>query len=246
MIFSATVNVTLTRKSLKISVFGLGYVGTVTAACLADAGHHVIGVDPDRTKVDLINCGNSPIIENDVGKLIRKAVDADNLKPLRLVVNPGNGGAGIALDGLQPELPFEMIKVHYEPDGTFPNGIPNPLLPENRAATSEAVIENEAAMGIAWDGDFDRCFLFDEHGGFIEGYYIVGLLAESILKCNPGANIVHDPRLTWNTLDIVETVERTLATIPHTDVTSLDEVLLVDGEARRFAGEIVTTRAGAA
>ena len=130
-------------------------------------------------------------------------VDATNLKPLELVVNPGNGGAAIALDGLEPKLPFELIRVHYEPDGTFPNGIPNPLLPENRAATSEAVIENKADMGIAWDGDFDRCFLFDENGGFIEGYYIVGLLAESILERNPGANIVHDPRLTWNTLDIV-------------------------------------------
>ena len=130
-------------------------------------------------------------------------VDAANLKPLKLVVNPGNGGAGIALDGLEPELPFEMIKVHYEPDGTFPNGIPNPMLPENRAATSEAVVKSKAAMGIAWDGDFDRCFLFDETGSFIEGYYIVGLLADSILKRNPGANIVHDPRLTWNTLDIV-------------------------------------------
>ena len=130
-------------------------------------------------------------------------VDVATLKPLKLVVNPGNGGAGIAIDGLESGLPFELIKVNYAPDGTFPNGIPNPLLPENRAATAEAVIENKADMGIAWDGDFDRCFLFDEHGGFIEGYYIVGLLAESILQHNPGANIIHDPRLTWNTLEVV-------------------------------------------
>ena len=131
-------------------------------------------------------------------------VDIDALKPLKLVVNPGNGGAGIAIDGLEAKLPFELIKVNYEPDGTFPNGIPNPMLSENQAATAEAVIKHKADMGIAWDGDFDRCFLFDENGGFIEGYYIVGLLAESILKRNPGANIIHDPRLTWNTLDIVE------------------------------------------
>jgi phosphomannomutase len=131
-------------------------------------------------------------------------IDSDALQPLRLVVNPGNGGAAIALDGLEPRLPFELIKVNYAPDGTFPNGIPNPMLLENQAATSEAVVANNADMGIAWDGDFDRCFLFDEKGGFIEGYYIVGLLAESILKRNPGANIIHDPRLTWNTLDIVE------------------------------------------
>ncbi len=130
-------------------------------------------------------------------------IDADALRPLKLVVNPGNGGAGVALDGLEDKLPFELVKVNYEPDGTFPNGIPNPMLLENQAATADAVVEHKADMGIAWDGDFDRCFLFDEHGGFIEGYYIVGLLAESILKHNPGARIVHDPRLTWNTLDIV-------------------------------------------
>ena len=131
-------------------------------------------------------------------------VDVANLKPLKLVVNPGNGGAGIAIDGLAPDLPFELIEVNYPPDGTFPNGIPNPMLIENQAATADAVVEHGADMGIAWDGDFDRCFLFDEKGGFIEGYYIVGLLAESMLASNPGASIIHDPRLTWNTLDIVE------------------------------------------
>jgi phosphomannomutase len=130
-------------------------------------------------------------------------VDVDGLEPLKLVVNAGNGCAGIAIDGLAPHLPFEFVKVHHEPDGTFPNGIPNPLLPENRADTASAVVASGAAMGIAWDGDFDRCFLFDEKGGFIEGYYIVGLLADSLLKKHPGAKIVHDPRLTWNTLDIV-------------------------------------------
>lgn len=130
-------------------------------------------------------------------------VDVSSLKPLKLVVNPGNGGAGIAMDGLMKRLPFEFIKLNYQPDGTFPNGIPNPMLLENQEVTRQAVIDNNADMGIAWDGDFDRCFLFDEHGGFIEGYYIVGLLAESILKRNPGSNIIHDPRLTWNTLDIV-------------------------------------------
>jgi len=139
-----------------------------------------------------------PYIEHILGY-----VDAKKLKPLKLVVNPGNGGAGIAMDGLREDLPFEFIEVNYPPDGTFPNGIPNPMLLENQAVTSDAVIEHGADMGIAWDGDFDRCFLFDEKGGFIEGYYIVGLLAASILKRNPGASIIHDPRLTWNTLDIV-------------------------------------------
>lgn len=122
---------------------------------------------------------------------------------LKIVVNPGNGAAGPLLDALEPRLPFDLVKVHFEPDGDFPNGIPNPLLPENRGATAEAVREHGADFGVAWDGDFDRCFLFDEAGGFIEGYYIVGLLAESLLQRNPGERIVHDPRLTWNTQEIV-------------------------------------------
>ena len=132
-------------------------------------------------------------------------VDVSKLKPLRLVVNAGNGAAGHVIDAIEKHLPFEFIKINHEPDGTFPNGIPNPLLFENRASTSEAVIEHKADMGIAWDGDFDRCFLFDESGEFTEGYYIVGLLAEAFLLKNPGAKIIHDPRLTWNTLDIAAT-----------------------------------------
>jgi phosphomannomutase len=130
-------------------------------------------------------------------------IDVASLKPLKLVVNPGNGGAGIAMDGLTDRLPFDIVKLNYPPDGTFPNGIPNPMLLENQDVTRQAVIDNKADMGIAWDGDFDRCFLFDEHGGFIEGYYIVGLLAQSILKRESGGKIIHDPRLTWNTQDIV-------------------------------------------
>lgn len=132
-----------------------------------------------------------------------KYVDVDRLAPLKLVVNAGNGTAGLAIDGLEPHLPFEFVKVHHEPDGRFPNGIPNPLLPENRSVTADAVRANSAAMGIAWDGDFDRCFLFDEQGAFIEGYYIVGLLADSLLQSHAGAKVVHDPRLTWNTLEVV-------------------------------------------
>lgn len=131
-------------------------------------------------------------------------VDVSQLKPLRLVVNAGNGAAGHVIDALERHLPFEFIKINHEPDGTFPNGIPNPLLVENRASTTQAVIEHKADMGIAWDGDFDRCFLFDETGAFTEGYYIVGLLAEAFLLKNPGAKIIHDPRLTWNTLDIAQ------------------------------------------
>ncbi len=131
-------------------------------------------------------------------------VDASKLKPLKLVVNAGNGGAGAIVDLLAPHLPFEFIRICHEPDGSFPNGIPNPLLPENRAATADAVREHVADFGIAWDGDFDRCFFFDHSGRFIEGYYLVGLLAKAILARHPGGKIVHDPRLVWNTVDMVE------------------------------------------
>jgi len=131
-------------------------------------------------------------------------VETQRLKPLKIVVNAGNGSAGLVIDALEPGLPFRFVKIQHEPDGSFPHGIPNPLLPENRAATSRAVIEHGADFGVAWDGDFDRCFLFDETGAFIEGYYIVGLLAEALLQREPGAKIIHDPRLTWNTIDIVK------------------------------------------
>ncbi|APP83498.1 phosphomannomutase [Xanthomonas hortorum pv. vitians] len=131
-------------------------------------------------------------------------VDRSTLKPLKLVVNAGNGGAGLIVDLLAPHLPFEFVRVFHEPDGNFPNGIPNPLLPENRAATAKAVQEHGADFGIAWDGDFDRCFFFDHSGRFIEGYYLVGLLAQAILAKQPGGKVVHDPRLTWNTVEMVE------------------------------------------
>ncbi|PAU37286.1 phosphomannomutase CpsG [Vibrio coralliilyticus] len=135
-------------------------------------------------------------------------INTNNITPIKLVVNAGNGSAGHVIDAIENEfsarsVPIEFIKINHEPDPSFPNGIPNPLLQENRKDTSDAVIEYGADMGIAWDGDFDRCFLFDEKGNFIEGYYIVGLLAEAFLQKQPNSKIIHDPRLTWNTIDIV-------------------------------------------
>jgi phosphomannomutase len=126
------------------------------------------------------------------------------LKPLKIISNPGNGMAGPIIDLLEKRLPFEFIKLQHEPDGNFPNGIPNPLLPEGRGATIDAIRQHGADLGVAWDGDFDRCFLFDHNGRFIEGYYIVGLLGVQLLQQNPGERIVHDPRLTWNTIELVE------------------------------------------
>ncbi len=133
-------------------------------------------------------------------------VERDKLRPLKIVVNAGNGGAGLVIDQLERHLPFEFIKLFNQPDGHFPNGVPNPMLEENRAPTIEAIRQHQADLGLAWDGDYDRCFFFDERGRFIEGYYIVGLLASVFLKRERGAKIVHDPRLTWNTLDIVQSL----------------------------------------
>lgn len=184
-------------------------------------GAKPISGDTGLKKIQQIAESQKFVSANSHGKLTKQSILNDyidhllgyinltDLTPLKLVVNAGNGAAGHVVDAIETKFkelnaPITFIKVHHEADGTFPNGIPNPLLPENRKATSDAVIANSAAMGIAWDGDFDRCFLFDEKGEFIEGYYIVGLLAEAFLKKHPGEKIIHDPRLTWNTIDIVK------------------------------------------
>lgn len=138
-------------------------------------------------------------IEHLLGYVNHKA-----LRKLKVVVDAGNGGAGLTVDKLAPHLPFEFIKVRHSPDGKFPQGVPNPMLEENRGPSLEALQKSKADVGIAWDGDYDRCFFYDSKGAFIEGYYIVGLLAESFLVKQPGARIVYDPRLTWNTLDTVK------------------------------------------
>ena len=131
-------------------------------------------------------------------------VDLSRLKPLKIVVNTGNGAAGPIINELEKHLPFKMVKVYNEPDGNFPNGVPNPILQENREATAKVVRESGADVGIAWDGDFDRCFLFDEKGNFIEGYYMVGFLAQAFLKKFKGGKVIYDPRLVWNTIEIAE------------------------------------------
>jgi phosphomannomutase len=142
------------------------------------------------------------IMEPFISKL-RHFYDPEKIAPLKVVVNGGNGCVGPALDRLEKILPVKMFKIFNEPDSNFPNGVPNPLLPENRQATIDAIKKFGTDLGVAWDGDYDRCFFFDEKANFIEGYYIVGLLAKSILRTNTGAKIIHDPRLVWNTLDVV-------------------------------------------
>lgn len=162
------------------------------------AERNVFAVGAQRGSVQSVD------VKADYVKHLLGYVDVKALKPLKVVCNAGNGGAGRIIDLLEPHLPFKFTKVFHQPDGNFPNGVPNPLLEENRQPTVDALLKENADVGIAWDGDFDRCFLFDEKGGFIEGYYIVGLLAESFLKKNPGSNIIHDPRLLWNTQAVVK------------------------------------------
>ncbi|MBF7072670.1 phosphomannomutase CpsG [Glaciecola sp. MH2013] len=156
----------------------------------------------ETRQYERVSCVNDYVLH------LSEYIDYTKLKPLKLVVNAGNGSAGPALDAIElffkhQNVPVEFIKVHHDVDGNFPNGIPNPLLPENRSATAEAVKASNADMGIAWDGDFDRCFLFDEKGDFVEGYYIVGLLAQAFLAKESGAKIIYDPRVYWNTEEIV-------------------------------------------
>lgn len=161
----------------------------------------------DFTPVKPGKCTKASILFPYVDHLL-SYIDLAALTPQKIVVNSGNGVAGHVIDAIeeifaQKNVPVEFVKVHHDPDGTFPNGIPNPLIEERRAATIDAMTASHAHFGVAWDGDFDRCFLFDEKGAFIEGYYIVGLLAEAFLQKDKGAKIIYDPRLTWNTEEIV-------------------------------------------
>jgi phosphomannomutase len=139
----------------------------------------------------------------DYVKHLLSYVDRAALQPLKVVTNAGNGCAGPVIDALEAHLPLRFSKICHEPDGTFPHGVPNPLLPENREMTARAVREHGADVGLAWDGDFDRCFFFDERGNFVESYFLIGLLAQALLAWHPGGKIIHDPRLTWNTIEVV-------------------------------------------
>lgn len=155
-----------------------------------------VGAQPGKVEA---NVDKSSYIQH----LLQYVKTAD-LKPLKILADPGNGAAGPVIQALQSHLPFEWVMINSEPDGNFPNGVPNPLLPENRELTRQALLDHKCDLAVAWDGDFDRCFFFDANGRFIEGYYLVGVLAEMLLKQHPGSKIIHDPRLTWNTIDQVQ------------------------------------------
>ncbi len=145
-------------------------------------------------------------VYDDYVKHLLTFVDPPTLKPLQILADPGNGAAGIAMDKLSPHLPLVVERMNFEPDGNFPNGVPNPILPEARAGIEAGLRKGSYDFGVAWDGDYDRCFFLDEKGNFIEGYYIVGLLAQALLAQSKDHTIIYDPRLVWNTLDIVNSM----------------------------------------
>lgn len=187
---------------------GMKFVREASKPISGDSGLREIQTLAERNEFDdpdFLKRGELRMLDTsaDYVRHLLSYVDRDKLENLKIVVNAGNGGAGKIVDLLEPELPFEFIKVHHHADGNFPHGVPNPLLPENRQSTVDAIREHGADLGIAWDGDFDRCFFFDESGRFIEGYYLVGMLAEAFLARHPGEKIVHDPRLSWNTIEVV-------------------------------------------
>ncbi len=172
-----------------------------------DSGLNEIGaaaVDCDLTLTGTPGTVTSEDIQAEYVEYLLAKFEVGEFKPLKIVANGGNGCAGPVVRALAAALPCEFVHVFDEPDGNFPNGIPNPLLPDNRSATADAVRKHGADLGVAWDGDFDRCFFFDENGDFIEGYYLVGLLAAAALRGSPGSSIVHDPRLVWNTVEMVK------------------------------------------
>jgi phosphomannomutase len=187
---------------------GMKFVREESRPISADNGLHDIRALAERNEFGPPVAARGKVQEVDIKadyiEHLLSYVDLRSLTPLKIVVNAGNGGAGPIIDLLEPHLPFKFIKVFHEPDGSFPNGVPNPMIEENRAVTIERLRAERADLAIAWDGDYDRCFLFDELGQFIEGYYIVGLLAQTFLAHRSGERIVHDPRLTWNTLDLVK------------------------------------------
>lgn len=197
----------VTASHNPIDYNGMKFVAKGSKPISSDSGLKLIQTMAERGEFDDVDQQGNITHQNIRTHYIQHLlsyIDVNALKPLKVVVNAGNGGAGVIIDGIEDYLPIEFIKIHHQADGSFPNGIPNPLLVDNRQSTIDAIIKHNADIGVAWDGDFDRCFLFDEKGNFIEGYYIVGLLAEAFLLKNQAAKIVHDPRLIWNTIDIVD------------------------------------------
>ena len=184
---------------------GLKMVRAESRPISGDTG--LLDIEERAFKQEWVRTGAGTICERDCYKdfvdHLLGIVKPSELKNLHVLCDAGNGAAGIALEQLLPHLPLEVTKRLFEPDGNFPNGVPNPILEEQRAGTEELMKKGGFDFGVAWDGDYDRCFFFDEFGNFLEGYYIVGLLAQAILTAEPGHTIVYDPRLTWNTLDIV-------------------------------------------
>jgi phosphomannomutase len=211
--FNACAGIEITASHNPINYNGMKIVKSVSQPLDDQEDFQAIkAIAEDQTWIENSSKGSIKDISKEARKKYVQRVlsflNHSNLKPLKIVVNSGNGAVGPTFDAIAYELsrmgaPLEFIRVHHEPDHTFPNGIPNPLLPENHAATGDVVKREGADFGVAFDGDFDRCFFFDAAGEFVPGEYVVGLLASIFLDKEAGAKIVHDPRVIWNTQDIV-------------------------------------------
>lgn len=208
--YNADGGIEVTASHNPINYNGMKMVREKSKPISADTGLKQIREIAEKGQFKQVESGIVELKEDKTAYIqhLMTYLDASKIKPLKLVVNPGNGSAGPVVELIEKQfkaagMPIELIKLHFEPDGTFPNGIPNPMLIENRQSTAEKVVAEQADMGIAWDGDFDRCFFFDEKGRFIDGYYVVGMLAKGFLEKEPGAGIVYDPRVIWNTEDVI-------------------------------------------
>ncbi|MEL6691289.1 MAG: phosphomannomutase [Pseudomonadota bacterium] len=199
---SCDLGIMVTASHNPIDYNGMKIVGR-GAAPLADDTFRAVG-EAIGVRVE---AAKGSVTEKDTrAAYVERALSfAESVKPLHIVANAGNGAAGPTFDAILAAMgeTVKVTRVHHAPDATFPNGIPNPLLPENHAATADIVRAEGADLGIAWDGDFDRCFFFDAEGEFVAGEYVVGLLAQATLALQPGAKIVHDPRVQWNTQTLV-------------------------------------------
>ena len=204
--FGAGVMVTASHNPPEYN--GMKFVREESKPISGDSG--LWEVERRARESDFVRTGSGLIESRDVysdfAEHLLNIVPPSTLKPLKVLANPGNGCAGLAINAIRNQIPLDIVEMDYEPDGNFPNGVPNPILEASRAPMVARMKEEKFDFGVAWDGDYDRCFFFDENGGFVEGYYIVGLLAQDLLTDNPGAKIIHDPRLSWNTIEIVKSM----------------------------------------
>jgi phosphomannomutase len=169
------------------------------------------GIGDIRTKIEA-GLGDPPgggsvervDLYDEFHEAVIKFIDPEQVNPMRVVVDGGNGMAGPMVGPILRRLGLDLVETYFEPDGRFPDHEPNPLLEENREFIMREVVRQEAQLGIAWDGDADRCFFIDDQGNFVDGDFLTALLAESMFEKNPGATVLYDVRASWAVKDVAE------------------------------------------